>query len=240
MSNTQIPKHIAIIMDGNGRWAQARGLPRKAGHHAGIEACKRTVRAAGELGIEYLTLFGFSTENWQRPAEEVNELMRLLRMYLRSETAELHRNNVRVQMIGERQPFSRDTMELIENAEMLTAQNDGPVLTIALNYGGRHEILRAASDMASFFEENNMSPSLENTEEYFDSFLMTKDLPDPDILIRTSGEQRISNFLLWQSAYTEFFFTETLWPDFQKSDLENAIADFQGRDRRYGAIKTYD
>lgn len=231
-----IPRHVAIIMDGNGRWAKARNLPRTAGHQQGIEACKRTVRAAGELGVEYLTLFGFSTENWSRPATEVNELMRLLRMYLRSETAELHRNNVCMRMIGERSAFSKDLLELIENAEKLTADNDGLNLTIALNYGGRDEILRAASDMALSMQEEGLDPSFENVQEHFSSHLMTKDMPDPDILIRTSGEQRISNFLLWQCAYTEFVYTDTLWPDFKIGDLQSAIDTFQERDRRFGAI----
>lgn len=236
LSNPQSPKHVAIIMDGNGRWAKARNLPRTAGHQQGIEACKRAVRSAGELGIQYLTLFGFSTENWSRPATEVNELMRLLRMYLRSETAELHRNNVKMQMIGERSAFSDDLLELIENAEKITAYNDGLNLTIALNYGGRDEILRAASDMALFMNADGIEPTYEAVQEHFDSFLMTHDMPDPDILIRTSGEQRISNFLLWQCAYSEFIFTDVLWPDFDKADLQAAIEEFQGRERRFGAI----
>ena len=164
--------------------------------------------------------------------------MRLLRMYLRSETAELHRGNVRMQMIGDRTPFSKEIIELIENAEHLTAENDGLFLTIALNYGGRDEITKAASDMAMFMQEKDMPPTPENVQEYFSGFLMTKDIPDPDILIRTSGEQRISNFLLWQCAYTEFFFTDTLWPDFDKKDLEEAMGDFEGRDRRFGAISS--
>lgn len=225
-------------MDGNGRWAKRRNLPRTAGHQRGIEACKRVVRAAGELKIEYLTLFGFSTENWRRPADEVNELMRLLRMYLRSETADLHRNNVRMRMIGERSALSNDIVDLIENAETLTADNTGLNLIIALNYGGRDEILKAASDMALHMKENDMEPTPENVQEHFSSFLMTKDIPDPDVLIRTSGEQRISNFLLWQCAYTEFVYTDTLWPDFNKGDLEQALTDFEGRDRRFGAVSS--
>ena len=233
----QTPQHIAIIMDGNGRWAKQRSLPRTAGHQQGIEACRRAVRAAGELGVQYLTLFGFSTENWSRPASEVNELMRLLRMYLRSETAELHRGNVKMQMIGDRTPFSPDLVSLIENAEKLTKDNDGLHLTIALNYGGRDEILRATSDMALSMKEQGLEPSFENVQEHFSSHLMTKDVPDPDILIRTSGEQRLSNFLLWQCAYSEFVFTDVLWPDFEKKDMKQAIDDFQGRERRYGAIE---
>lgn len=232
-----IPEHIAIIMDGNGRWAKQRNLPRTAGHQKGIEACKRAVRAAGELGVQYLTLFGFSTENWSRPATEVNELMRLLRMYLRSETAELHRNNVKMTMIGERGAFSKELLTLIENAERLTADNDGLHLTIALNYGGRDEIIKAAADMAAFMRDNNIEVNFDNAQEHFPQFLMTRDIPDPDILIRTSGEQRISNFLLWQCAYTEFFYTDTLWPDFDIEDMRAAIAEFQGRERRFGAVE---
>ena len=231
------PQHIAIIMDGNGRWAKQRNLPRTAGHQQGIEACKRAVKAAGTLGIQYLTLFGFSTENWSRPAAEVNELMRLLRMYLRSETAELHRNNVKMTMIGERSAFSKDLLTLIENAETLTKDNDGLKLTIALNYGGRDEILRAASDMALSMKEQGVEPNFENVQEHFSSHLMTNNTPDPDILIRTSGEQRISNFLLWQCAYSEFIFTDTLWPDFEQADMEEAIQIYAGRERRFGALE---
>ncbi|PZO81392.1 MAG: isoprenyl transferase [Micavibrio aeruginosavorus] len=230
------PRHIAIIMDGNGRWANQRGLPRTAGHHQGVEACKRVVRAAGELGVEYLTLFGFSSENWSRPAEEVKELMRLLRIFLRAETADLHRNNVRLQVIGSRKELADDIVELIENTEKLTRENTGLNLVIALNYGGRNEILHAAANYARFVAEKGLTACLETAEEYFADGLMTAGIPDPDILIRTSGEQRISNFLLWQCAYTEFMYTTVLWPDFGKTDLENAIADFQKRERRYGGV----
>ena len=233
-----IPQHIAIIMDGNGRWAQKRSLPRTAGHHQGIEACKRTVRAAGELGLKYLTLFGFSTENWSRPAEEVNELMRLLRMYLRSETADLHRNNVKLIVIGERAPLASEIVTLIENAEELTKNNDGLNLIIALNYGGRMDISKAAADMAAHFQKEGIEPNFENAEEYLPQFLMTSDIPEPDILIRTSGEQRISNFLLWQCAYSEFVFTGTLWPDFGENDLRDAMKEFETRERRFGAVQS--
>ena len=230
--------HIAIIMDGNGRWAQKRGLPRTAGHHQGVEACKRTVRAAAELEIKYLTLFGFSSENWSRPAEEISELMRLLRMYLRSETADLHRNNIRLQVVGSRVELSSDIVELIENAEKLTAENTGLCLTIALNYGGRHELLNAAAAYAKQMLDEGRDINFESAEEFFPQHLMTRNIPDPDILIRSSGEQRLSNFLLWQCAYTEFFFTPTLWPDFGKADLEAALSDFKKRDRRFGAIQS--
>lgn len=232
----ETPQHIAIIMDGNGRWAKSRGLPRTAGHHQGVEACKRTLRAAGELGVKYITLFGFSSENWSRPVEEINELMRLLRMFLRAETAELHRNNVRLQVIGSRKELSQDIVELIGNAENLTKNNDGIYLTIALNYGGRNELIEAAARYAQSMSDKGLSASYETAEEHFPQMLMTDGIPDPDILIRTSGEQRISNFLLWQCAYTEFFFTRTLWPDFGKADLEEAIADFRKRERRFGAV----
>lgn len=234
----KIPKHIAIIMDGNGRWAQQRGLPRTAGHHQGIEACKRSIRAAGELGVKYITLFGFSSENWSRPADEIKELMRLLRMFLRSETADLHRNNIRLRVIGSRREFSDDIVELINNAENLTKDNDALHLTIALNYGGRNEILSAAAAYAESMKQKGLPATFDTAEEFFPSFLMTRDVPDPDILIRTSGEQRISNFLLWQCAYTELMFTQTLWPDFGHADIEWAIAEFQKRDRRFGAIKS--
>jgi len=234
--HSNVPRHVALIMDGNGRWAQARGLPRTMGHRAGVDAVKRTVRAAAELGVEYLTLFGFSSENWSRPAEEIGELMRLLRMYLRAETAELHRNNIRLRVVGDRMKFDPDIVELIENAEKLTAGNDGITVMIALNYGGRNDMLQAASSWAAFCAEKGISPSFANAEEYLPGFLMTADVPDPDILIRTSGEQRISNFLIWQCAYTEMFFTPVLWPDFSKADLEAAIKDFAKRERRFGNV----
>ena len=230
------PKHVAIIMDGNGRWAKARGLPRTMGHKAGSESAKRTVQAAAELGIRYLTLFGFSSENWSRPAEEVRELMRLLRMYLRAETAELHRNNIRLRVIGNRAQLEPDIVELIENAERLTQDNDKITVTIALNYGGRNDILQAASAWAQMCAQKGIAPSMEAAEEYFSQFLMTADIPDPDIMIRTSGEQRVSNFLLWQSAYTEMFFTDTFWPDFSKADLEGIIRSYNTRERRFGAV----
>ena len=234
----KMPQHIAIIMDGNGRWANARGLPRTAGHHQGVEACKRTIKAAVELDVKFITLFGFSSENWARPADEIKELMRLLRMFLRSETAGLHGNNIRLRVIGSRKEFSSDIIELIENAENLTKGNDGLHLTIALNYGGRNEILQAAADFAKDMAKKGIVPSFETAEEFFPHYLMTSDIPDPDILIRTSGEQRISNFLLWQCAYTEFVFTQTLWPDFNKDTLEQAVLEFQKRERRFGALKS--
>ncbi len=226
-------------MDGNGRWAQNRGLPRSMGHRQGVEALKRTVRAAAELEIGALTVFGFSTENWSRPPEEISELMRLLRMYLRAETAELHQSGVRLRVMGDRSMFDHEVVELIGNAERLTENNKDLVLNIALNYGGRQEVLQAASRWAQACAEKGLAPSFENAEEYLPSFLMTEGLPDPDILIRTSGEQRISNFLLWQCAYAEFFFVPTLWPDFSKADLEAVIAEYNGRERRFGGLKAH-
>jgi undecaprenyl diphosphate synthase len=236
----QPPAHLAIIMDGNGRWAQARGLPRTMGHRQGAEAVKRTVKAAADLGIQYLTLFGFSSENWARPAEEVRELMRLLRMYLRAETADLHRANVRLRVIGRRDRFESEIVELIENAETLTAGNTGITVVIALDYGGRYDMLQAASRWAQHCRDQGITPDLNAAEEYFSRFLLTADLPDPDILIRTSGEQRVSNFLLWQCAYAEMVFTEVLWPDFGRADLEVALAEFAVRDRRFGGVKAQE
>jgi undecaprenyl diphosphate synthase len=228
------PRHVAIIMDGNGRWATARGLPRVAGHRRGADAVRRTVRAAGELGISYLTLFGFSSENWKRPVAEVDDLMGLLRVYLRGEIAELHRNSVRLRIIGRRERLATDIVTLIENGEQLTERNGGLQLTVALSYGGRDEIALAARLIASKVASRELTLG-DIDEDCVSRHLLTSDLPDPDLVIRTSGEQRISNFLLWQTAYAEFVFTETLWPDFGKGDLEKAVRDFHGRERRYGA-----
>ncbi|MGH6973136.1 MAG: isoprenyl transferase [Stellaceae bacterium] len=228
------PTHVAIIMDGNGRWAKARGLPRIAGHRAGAEAVRRTLSASVELGIKYLTLFGFSSENWKRPADEVSDLMGLLRHYIRGEIAELHRNGVRLRVIGERAKLPADVVGMIDNAETLTAGNDRLNLSIALSYGGRAEIALAARRLAEDVASGQLAPDAID-EDTFAARLLTAGIPDPDLLIRTSGEQRISNFLLWQTAYAELVFTPTLWPDFAKGDLEKAVRDFHGRDRRYGA-----
>lgn len=229
-----MPRHIAIIMDGNGRWAQARGLPRIAGHRHGAEAARRTVIATAELGIPYLTLFGFSSENWKRPSTEIGDLMGLLRHYLRGEIAELHHNGVRLHVIGELGRFDPDIAALIEHAEEMTRANSRITLTIALSYGGRAEIVAAVREIAREVASGNLAPEAID-EDCVARNLFTAALPDPDLLIRTSGEQRISNFLLWQSAYSEFVFTKTLWPDFSKPDLEAAIEEFCGRERRYGA-----
>jgi undecaprenyl diphosphate synthase len=227
-------RHIAIIMDGNGRWAKARGLPRIAGHRRGAEAARRAVTAAAELGVPYLTLFGFSSENWRRPSTEIQDLMALLRHYLLGEIAELHRNGVRLKVIGELGRLAPDIISLIEHAEAVTRDNTRITLTIALSYGGRAEIVAAVRAIAAQVARGSLAADAVD-EDCIARHLFTADIPDPDLLIRTSGEQRISNFLLWQCAYSELVFTKTLWPDFSKSDLEQAIDDFCGRERRYGA-----
>jgi undecaprenyl diphosphate synthase len=228
-----LPRHVAIIMDGNGRWARARALPRIAGHRRGGEAVRRTVAAAQQLGIPYLTLFGFSSENWRRPIGEVHDLMALLRHYLRGEVAELHKKGIRLRVIGHLSRLAPDIVDLIAEAEALTRGNLAINLTIALSYGGRAEIVAAARALAEQAASGLLDPA-EVTEELLARHLFTADLPDPDLLIRTSGEQRISNFLLWQCAYAELVFMKTLWPDFSKDDLEQAIDEYCGRDRRYG------
>ena len=228
------PKHVAIIMDGNGRWAVSRGLPRTAGHHRGAEAVRRTVIGAAELGISYLTLFGFSSENWKRPPAEVDDLMGLLRLYLHSEIAELHRNRVRLKVIGDRERLNVDLIKLIEGAEQMTAANTSLTLVVALSYGGRAEIARAARLLAERVRSGEIK-SEQIDAPLFEQYLHTAGMPDPDLVIRTSGEQRISNFLLWQTAYSELVFMDRLWPDFTKQDLEEAIREYHRRDRRYGA-----
>lgn len=229
-----MPRHVAIIMDGNGRWAEARGLPRTMGHRQGAEAVRQTVEGALELGIGYVTLFGFSSENWRRPESEILDLMDLLVRYLRSEIADLHKNNIRFRVIGDRSAFSDEIRNLIEEGESLTANNDRLNLTIALNYGGRADITTAVRKAARDVAEGRIAAD-DIGEDDISGWLSTADIPDPDMMIRTSGEQRISNFLLWQSAYTEFVFLDTLWPDFTKHELEKAVTEFSRRDRRYGA-----
>ncbi len=228
------PVHVAIIMDGNGRWARARGLPKIAGHRRGAEVVRKTVEAAADLGIAYLTLFGFSSENWNRSAEEVNDLMGLLRIYLRNEIAALHENGVRLNVIGERSRLPPDIVHLIDHAESKTAGNSRIVLNMALSYGGRGEIVSAARRLARDVAAGRLDPD-DIDEEVFASRLFTADTPDPDLLIRTSGELRVSNFLLWQMAYTEFVFVDSYWPDFTRADFEAAVSEFQKRERRYGA-----
>ena len=229
------PRHVAIIMDGNGRWAQARGLPRTAGHRQGVEAVRRTVKAAIADGIGYLTLYGFSSENWSRPEPEVRELMELLRYYLRSEIAELHQQGVRLRFIGDRSRLPADIVALIDNAEVRTAGNTVFTLVIALSYGSRDEILGAARRMAAMIAQGDLDPDAIGQEE-FSRHLLTSDIPDPDLVIRTSGEQRLSNFLLWQSAYAELVFTKCLWPDFDAETLRAAVSEYCQRERRYGAV----
>ncbi len=230
----EVPQHVAIIMDGNGRWAASKGLPRAAGHRQGAEAVRRTVEASVDLGISYLTLFGFSSENWKRPRGEIMDLMGLLERYLRSEIADLHKNNVRLRVIGDRGAFSREIAALMEEGESLTRANNALTLTLALNYGGRADIAQAARRAAEEVRAGRLDPG-DITEERFTGWLQTAGLPDPDLLIRTSGEKRVSNFLLWQTAYSEFVFLDILWPDFSKRDLEAAVTEYGRRERRYGA-----
>jgi len=226
-------RHIAIIMDGNGRWAAERGLPRAEGHRRGVESVRRTVEAALELGITHLTLFSFSSENWTRPKQEISDLFGLLRRFVRRDLADLHKNGVKIRVIGTRNGLEADLLRLIDDAVDLTKNNTTLNLIIAFNYGSRDEIARAARRIAEAVAEGSLDPN-EVTEDRFGSFLDTADLPDPDLLIRTSGELRLSNFLLWQLAYAEFVFVDTYWPDFSREDLEAAIAEYQQRSRRFG------
>ncbi len=227
------PRHVAIIMDGNGRWAAERRLPRIEGHRRGVEAVRRTVEAAGDLGITHLTLFSFSSENWSRPAEEIRDLFGLLRRFIRRDLADLHKNGVRIRIIGSRADLDNDIQSMLDDAVELTKENSALNLTIAFNYGSRNEIARAATRIAEDVKAGVLTPE-DMTEELFGSYLDTDGLPDPDLLIRTSGELRLSNFLLWQLAYTEFVFVDTYWPDFNKTHFEEAIAEFQRRNRRFG------
>jgi len=229
------PHHVAIIMDGNGRWAKARGLPRVAGHRRGADAVRRVVRGAGELGIPVLTLFAFSTENWTRPADEVNDLMGLLRHYLRNELEELHKNGARLRVIGNRAGLAPDIVRDIADAEKMTHANGRIDVNICINYGARDEILQATRSLARRVAAGELTADSID-EARFEQELLTAGVPDPDLLIRTSGEQRISNFLLWQCAYAELVFVDTLWPDFGKDHLEQAIAEFRRRERRYGGV----
>lgn len=233
------PAHIAIIMDGNGRWAKARGLPRAAGHRAGVEALRRTVRAAGDLGIEWLTVYAFSSENWSRPKAEVSDLMGLLKLFIRRDLAEIHQEGVRVRMIGERASLAPDIRALVEEAETLTMANTAMNLVIAFNYGARDEIARAATAIAEAARVGTLDPA-EITPEAFGQFLDTRLIPDPDLIVRTSGEQRLSNFLLWQAAYSELVFLPCYWPDFGRAELEQAIESFAARERRFGGVTARD
>ena len=230
-----VPRHVAIIMDGNGRWAAARGLPRAEGHRRGVEALRRTIRAAGEIGIKIVTIFSFSAENWSRPQSEIGELMGLLRRFIRNDLAELHKSNVRVRIIGERAGLDPDIGRLLTEAEELTRNNDGLILVVAFNYGARQEIVRAARRIAEEIAQGRMN-SADIDMDSITRFLDAPDIPDPDLIIRTSGEQRLSNFLLWQSAYSELVFVPTYWPDFDRAALETAIREYQQRERRFGGL----
>ncbi len=230
------PAHVAIIMDGNGRWARSRGLARSAGHRRGATALRRAVKAAIELGLDCLTVFAFSAENWHRPAREVDGLMGLLRHYLKGEIGELHANGVCLRFIGARERLPADIVALIDEAEARTRDNDELTLVVALSYGGRQEFVAAARRLATAARDGRLDPD-EIDEAQVAAALFTAGLPDPDLVIRTSGERRISNFLLWQSAYSELIFLDKFWPDFDKADLEAAILEYQKRQRRYGALE---
>jgi undecaprenyl diphosphate synthase len=230
-----VPRHVAIIMDGNGRWAAARGLPRGEGHRRGVEALRRTVRAAADLGIGFLTIFSFSAENWSRPPAEVRELMGLLRRFIRHDLADLHRRGVRVRVIGEREDLDPDIRRLLDEAEELTKDNSRLVLVVAFNYGARQEIARAARRVAAAVVAGELAASAV-TADKLAGYLDAPDVPDPDLIIRTSGEQRLSNFLLWQAAYSELVFVPAYWPDFDRAALENAIIEYRRRERRFGGL----
>jgi undecaprenyl diphosphate synthase len=229
------PRHVAIIMDGNGRWAAARGLPRVEGHRRGVEALRKTVRAASELGISVLTIFSFSSENWSRPQSEIRDLLALLRRFIRNDLADLHKSNVHVRVIGEREDLPTDIRALLEEAEDLTKHNDGLMLVVAFNYGARQEIARAARRLALEVLEGRLSAD-DITPDLLARHLDQPDLPDPDVIIRTSGEQRLSNFLLWQAAYSELVFVPIYWPDFDRAALVGAIAEYRRRERRFGGL----
>jgi undecaprenyl diphosphate synthase len=229
------PEHVAIIMDGNGRWAAARSLPRAEGHRRGVEALRRVVRAANELGIRYLTIFSFSSENWSRPASEIGDLFGLLRRFIRNDLASLHRDGVRVRVIGEREGLDPDIVALLDEAEELTRGNVRLNLTVAFNYGSRQEIANAAQRLAREVAEGKRDPSSIDVAA-ISGYLDTSSIPDPDLIIRTSGEQRLSNFLMWQAAYSELVFVPVHWPDFDKAALEEAIAEYAKRERRFGGL----
>ena len=229
------PRHVAIIMDGNGRWAKARGLPRTIGHAKGVDAVRRTVRAAIELGIDFLTIYSFSSENWSRPPEEIDDLMGLIKRFIRRDLAELHRNGVAIRVIGERTNLEPEMLAMIEEAERLTAANTALTLVVAFNYGARAEITMAARKLAQHVAAGELKLA-DITEARLADCLETRGIPDPELLIRTSGELRLSNFLLWQAAYTEFVFVEAFWPDFGRELLEQAIAIYHSRDRRFGGL----
>ena len=228
-----VPRHIAIIMDGNGRWAKAKGLPRAAGHRQGAEAARKVLRAAGEAGVECLTLYAFSSENWRRPEEEISDLMSLLRFYVGKELDSLHREGVRIKIIGDHSAFQPDIVQMLDAAVAKTAGNRRMTLAVALNYGSRNELVQATRKLALRAQTGELKPG-EIEADHIETALDTHDLPPLDLVIRTSGERRLSNFLLWQAAYAELLFVDTYWPDFDGDCLRAAIADFAGRDRRFG------
>ena len=232
----RLPKHIAIIMDGNGRWAKKRFLPRTAGHKAGVETVRTIITECKRLGIKYVTLYTFSTENWKRPALEVETLMNLLQNYLKNEVEELNRNDVKLTAIGDIEKLPEPCLNELKRAIELTKDNKGPNLNLALNYGGRYDIAKAVKEISKDIENNKLN-SDDITEETITNYLSTKSIPDPDLVIRTSGEQRLSNFLLWELAYAELYFTDVYWPDFKEKDLQLAIYTYQNRDRRFGGLK---
>jgi undecaprenyl diphosphate synthase len=231
-----VPRHVAIIMDGNGRWATQRGLPRSAGHRQGVEALRRTVRAASDMGISVLTLYSFSTENWSRPQAEVRFLIELLRRFIRTDVADLHKSNVRIMIIGDRDGLEASLRSMFEEAESLTRANTGLKLVIAFSYGSRQEITRAVRALAEKVAQGRIAPA-DITPAIIANHLDTAGLPDPDLMIRTGGEQRISNFLLWQCAYTEFIYLPEYWPEFDAASLARAVETFRARDRRFGGLK---
>lgn len=231
----EVPEHVAIILDGNGRWAKKRMMPRNYGHAQGSKTVEQICEDAWNLGIKYLTVYAFSTENWKRPEKEVNALMKLLRSYLKDCIKRTTKNNMRVRVIGDKTGISDDIRQVIEELEQVSSVNTGLNFTIAINYGSRDEMRRAMVRMAGDVESGKVA-SADITEELFNSYLDTWDIPDPDLLIRTSGEQRLSNFLLWQLAYTEFLFMDVLWPDFNRNELVRAIRQYNGRERRFGGI----
>lgn len=235
IDKNNIPKHVAIIMDGNGRWAKERGLARSAGHREGIKRVKEIIKFAAELGVKFVTFFAFSAENWSRPKKEVNMLMRSLNYFLDREIKELHKNNIRLQVIGRDDPVPEYLQKKLKEAERLTCDNTGIVMVLALNYGGRQEILDAVKRFFNLADRGKINIEGLDTEN-FSQYLYTAGLPDPDLLIRTSGEMRISNFLLWQLSYAEFLFTKKYWPDFKQEDFKKAIEEYQGRERRFGGI----
>jgi undecaprenyl diphosphate synthase len=230
-----IPAHIAVIMDGNGRWAKQRGLPRFEGHRRGVEALRKALVAAEEIGVRYFTVYSFSTENWKRPVTEISELMGLLRRFIRNDLASLHARNVRIRVIGVRDGLADDIVTLLADAEALTRNNTGLTFVVAFNYGGRREIADAAKSVARDVANGILSPD-DVTEDLIAARLGTYDIPDPELVIRTSGERRLSNFLLWQAAYSEFVFVPSHWPEFDRETLLAAIAEYRMRDRRFGGL----